>query len=456
MFNIYFRGCLPFRDVFIHAMIQDGHGQKMSKSLGNGVDPSDIIHSHGADAMRFTLTAMTTHTQDVRLPVALVDPETGEQFEPAFVQSPAGYTVAAPIQERGGRRRVSSYGLASGEAVPDEATPLARNTSPKFDMGRNFANKLWNAARFALERLSDAPEVDLAEAPGEPGLLDRWMLSRLVRAVGEADRALARYEFNRYADTLYQVFRHELCDWYIEAVKPTIRNSRVQRRVLARALDVCLRLLHPSMPFITEALWEKLNELAPDRAESGGVQGLEVITVPHAPLLVCAPWPVVDATAGVDPEAESCFERVQALVQGIREVRTANQVPPKRCVDASIRALESRVAELAGAQALVEGLAGARVVSIGPDAACPAGAGRAACGEAEVFVHGVVDVAAERARLERRREEVEAHRQTLRKRLENPGYVNKAPAHLVQQTRDELAEAERELEALAAELEGLG
>src|SRR5690606_28202519 len=153
---------LPFRDVFIHAMLQDGEGRKMSKSLGNGVDPLDIIATHGADAMRFTLCHMTTQTQDVRMPV-----------------------------------------------VPDPAT--GRNTSPKLDLGRNFCNKLWNAARFALSILArgageaaDAP-ADAAIGPGNPltpgeaaflPLIDRWMLSRLAAAAAEIDEAIEGYEFS--------------------------------------------------------------------------------------------------------------------------------------------------------------------------------------------------------------------------------------------------------------------
>ncbi len=159
MFNLYFKNQLPFKDVFIHAMIQDGHGQKMSKSLGNGVDPLDIIRSHGSDAMRYTLTSMTTQTQDVRLPVDTIDPRSGETFTPKFITGPGGVKVAAPVQEwppGSGREMVSSYGLASGQAEPtgdDGALPLARNTSEKFDVGQRFATKLWNATRFALGHL---------------------------------------------------------------------------------------------------------------------------------------------------------------------------------------------------------------------------------------------------------------------------------------------------------------
>ncbi|NJL32134.1 MAG: class I tRNA ligase family protein [Phycisphaerales bacterium] len=184
MFNLYLRGCLPFQDVFIHAMIQDGEGRKMSKSLGNGVDPLDIIHSHGADALRFTLAQMTTQTQDVRMPV-VKDPATG------------------------------------------------RNTSPKFDLGRNFSNKIWNATRFAMSVLEQSSQQTTAGAdPQSPGmampgssstnhgLVNEWILSRLAQLVSDSQSALAQFEFSRYAQGLYDFFWRDLCDWYIEAIKP--------------------------------------------------------------------------------------------------------------------------------------------------------------------------------------------------------------------------------------------
>ncbi|HCD32547.1 MAG TPA: hypothetical protein DER01_09060, partial [Phycisphaerales bacterium] len=168
MFNRYFRkGDLPFKDVFIHAMIQDGHGQKMSKSLGNGVDPFDIIHLHGSDAMRFTLASMTTQTQDVRLPVDMVCPHTQQSFTPKYVGDGRGHKVAAPLQDSPhakGKKMVSSYGVSSGKQTPTDEMPAARNTSEKFDLGRNFANKLWNAVRFSLSNLeSMTPGSDTGE-----------------------------------------------------------------------------------------------------------------------------------------------------------------------------------------------------------------------------------------------------------------------------------------------------
>ena len=229
MFNRYFlNGRLPFKDVFIHAMVQDGHGQKMSKSLGNGVDPRDIIFSHGADAMRFTLVQMTTDTQDVRMPVEMVCPHSGVSFEPEFVRTQAGHLVAAPIQvspQDDSKQMVSAYGAASGVAEPDKQTPLARNTSSKFDLGRNFANKLWNATRFALNRIDEGlvKDIDLANRP----FIDKWIFARLDETVQKLEESMDKYQFNIFADTLYDFVWHDVCDRYLEAVKPSIDLSLI-------------------------------------------------------------------------------------------------------------------------------------------------------------------------------------------------------------------------------------
>jgi len=392
MFNLYFRGQLPFKDVFIHAMIQDGEGRKMSKSLGNGVDPLDIIHSHGADAMRFTLASMTTTTQDVRMPVKR-----------------------------------------------DEAS--GRNTSEKFDFGRNFANKLWNATRFALTKLSAHPPSAIRHPPS---LADRWILSRTAEVIAQTTAALDTYDFHNYADRLYHFIWGDVCDWYIEAVKPTIETSGEQQRVLAGVLDVCLRLLHPAMPFITERLWDALNAAYPRR----GVDGL---TLPGGDLLVKAAWPTASESLR-DDAASAQFERVRELVAMLREVRTQSKIPPRQTVKASLKVADL---DLDAARPLIEALANVELVAAGPDVAKPANAAMAVRPIGEVYVHDAVtaDLAdAERDRLQKRLTEVERSIAALNGRLSNKGYTDKAPAHLVQQTRDELARAEAERDLLARQL----
>jgi valyl-tRNA synthetase len=275
---------VPFSDVYIHAMIQDGDGRPMKKSLGNGVDPLDIIATHGTDALRFTVAWMATETQDVRLPV-----------------------------------------------VKDAAT--GRNTSPKFDMGRNFCNKLWNAMRFALMNLAGVEETTEGECHGllanrdhnSPSsfdvsamrLEDRWILSRSEQVCRKVTEELEAFQFQASLTALYDFFWHDLCDWYLEVIKPRMadRAARgVPQRVLALVLDRTLRLLHPYVPFITEAAWEGLNATIRDRSLPG------LAAAPPSEKLITAAWP--EATRGViDVAAEQEFALRQELIEGVRKAK---------------------------------------------------------------------------------------------------------------------------------------
>ncbi|MEM1329528.1 MAG: valine--tRNA ligase [Planctomycetota bacterium] len=409
MFNRYFLGeddlpgQLPFEDVFIHAMIQDGEGRKMSKSLGNGVDPLDIIHSHGADAMRFTLCQMTTQTQDVRMPVER-DPETG------------------------------------------------RNTSPKFDLGRNFCNKLWNASRFTAGILTGEAAkhqgTELSEDESGLALIDRWMLSRLAATVESLDAALGSFQFSVYADRIYDLLWRDFCDWYLEGIKPTVNSNADQRAVLRNTLDAILRLLHPVMPFITESIYERLREI-----DAGVTEGLTLSEPERSGLLCTAGWP---DTAGLrDEDAETLFERVRTLVGAIREVRAQHRVQPRRKV--TLHATTALLPLVDQADGLVETLAG--VGKITTDTAPETG------GVAFTFEAGelklsdladAVDTGAERERLTRQQGELSKSAKALEGRLSNPGYTEKAPTHLVQQTRDQLDQVKAELAAVEEQLRTLG
>jgi len=442
---------LPFFDVFVHAMIQDGHGQKMSKSLGNGVDPMDIIHTHGSDAMRFTLASMTTHTQDVRLPVDLICPHTGKQFYPETVTTPQGYKVAAPIQEcpdGSGRKMVSSYGLNSGQAQPTDDMPVARNSSEKFDIGQRFANKLWNAARFALSHLEQpGGDTEHRFSHEELQLADAWIASRLARTVRTANDALRDYEFADYAQTLYDFVWRDFCDWYVELVKPVIGSDEQRRQMLATCLDASLRLLHPAMPFITEQLWSALNQTRTGR-------GAEGITLPDSELLIHAPWPRLSDKL-IDNKREETFARLQQLVSAIREVRTTHKVPPRQIVDVSAKAPSDKSQTLLKYRNIVATLANMGGGELGPDVERPRDAASTVVGDVELYVHGVVDPETERKRLEKRQQELDKQIQTLEGRLDNENYVNKAPAHLVQETRDQLTAAQRERETIESQLAAL-
>ncbi len=439
MFNRYFLdGRLPFHDVFIHAMIQDGHGQKMSKSLGNGVDPRDIIHSHGADAMRFTLVQMTTDTQDVRMPVDMTCPHTGERFIPAFITTAAGHVVAAPIQTSPSDRTktmVSAYGVANGIS-PTPDVPLARNSSPKFDIGRNFANKVWNATRFALKRVPDgstaSEPIDLAGRP----FADRWIIARLDETVADLEQSLARYQFNSYADTLYDFVWHDVCDRYLEMVKPTIDDDRDQQLVLAAVLDAVLRILHPVCPFVTETLWPHVRA-----ARCGDIAG---VVLPDAELVAGAAWPIIERSA-VDRSATATYARVDALVAQIRTIRANQNVKPRHGISLHVPAPVRELMRVA--DGVVETLAGiADVVDLDGDR--PVLTVPLAFEGAEVLVSNLaenIDLDAERARLAKTIEAKAAQVAGFEGRLGTPSFVDNAPESVVTETRTRLASAQADL-----------
>ncbi|MCC6229121.1 MAG: valine--tRNA ligase [Phycisphaerales bacterium] len=443
-------GPLPFRDVFIHCVIQDGQGQKMSKSLGNGVDPLDIISSHGADAMRFTLCNMATQTQDVRMPVDLICPHTGATFTPKMFTNKDGYVVPVPVQEcptDKSKKMVTVYGVASGEAKATPEMPLAKNTSSKFDLGRNFANKIWNAARFAASMLSSgtppAEQVELSNL----SLVDRWMISRLAAATRQIDECIAQFDFAGYSQALYDIVWRDFCDWYLEAIKPTVAADASQKLVLRAALDVLLRLAHPVMPFISETIFEHLRS-TPVRSQSW-----LTLDEPPAELLCRAAWPRFAAGAE-DTGSVQEFARVQTLATSIREVRAQHNVPPKRKIVLHAPSVGTKLAESHSPllRALVP------IESITSDGAT--GASVAFVFESMEWkassLADAVDAGAERARLEKAIADKENSVRTLSARLANPGYADRAPPAMVQQTRDQLAKAVAELAANRAALASLG
>jgi len=428
-------------------MIQDGHGQKMSKSLGNGVDPRDIVYSHGSDAMRYTLVQMTTDTQDVRMPVDMVCPHTDQAFTPEYITTPAGHVVAAPIQESPGdssKKMVSAYGVATGTAAVTDDMPLARNTSPKFDIGRNFSNKVWNATRFALGRLEGKDNtgrvVDLSTAP----FADRWIMARLHQTVAALEKSLATYHFNEVANTLYDFIWRDVCDRYLEAIKSTVDDDADQQVVLGVVLDAVLRIMHPVCPFVTETLWPHVAAV-----RTGDVA---VATLPPSDLLATAAWPVVGDTAA-DAALVAEFERADALAAAVRTVRSDQQVKPRRMITMHIPAELSPL--LAVSDGYIESLAGIALVEIGDG---PAGASPLVFEGKQLALSDMVDAAdagAEVERLTKKADELRGQIGGLEGRLSNKGYVDNAPAHLVEETRGQLTAAQADLEATEAALAAL-
>ena len=392
-------GPAPFKEIFIHAMIQDGEGRKMSKSLGNGVDPLDIIHSHGADAMRFTLCQMTTQTQDVRMPVE-----------------------------------------------HDEAT--GKNTSPKFDLGRNLCNKLWNAAKFSMMMLEKNPiEPGMPIDPQELTLIDRWMLSRVVDATNKINTAQRNYMFKDYADTLYDLFWRDFCDWYLESIKPTIADNPNQRAVLRLVFEAILRLMHPVMPFITETLSERFADIPMNE-----ITGFNFAQTRTNETLCQSGWPEPDDELR-DEVAEEAYERVRSLVSTIREIRAQSQVAPKRKI--VLHASGSLADDIARWSPLVETLAGVESIS----SETPDGQAASFTFEGSEYqlsnLADALDEGAEKERLTKELATIEKSIGGIKGRLSNPGYTDKAPAHLVQQTRDQLAGLEKDRDATKSALDKL-
>jgi valyl-tRNA synthetase len=480
MFNRYFRdGKVPFRHVYVHAMIQDGYGQKMSKSLGNGVDPRDIIHTHGADAMRFTLVQLATGTQDVRLPVDMIcpHPACGHTFHPKEISTSAGYRVADAIQTCPAckKKMISGYGAASGTAKPTSDVPLARNSSTKFDEGRNFANKLWNAARFALSNLNENLRVPAAGASGahnvsssdafrnqnapasmttrlaDLSLVDRWIISRLHRTLHTIEDALADYQFKSYADAMYDFVWRDFCDWYLEAIKPTMKSNPAQQQVLRTVLNATMRMLHPIMPFVTETLWQHVAACGRgDRWDGRGV-GLPGIELPPSDLCATAAWPDISCEVE-DKSSLATFERIQALTNAIRTIRSERQVPPKKKI--RLAASRETLDLIKSAGGVVETLAG--VESIGPITSRPADAIPLAFEGSEILLTGLIeaiDTSAERTRLTKLMSEKERAIGGFRAKLSNEGYLAKAPADKVEETRRLLAQAEADFAAAKKALE---
>jgi valyl-tRNA synthetase len=418
MFNQYFLGRVPYRDVYIHAVIQDGEGRKMSKSLGNGVDPLDIIATHGADAMRFTLCHMATNTQDVRMPV-----------------------------------------------VKDSVT--GKNTSAKFDLGRNFANKLWNASRFALSMLpADSAalaaafqKLDVQPLDASLSMLDKWMLTKLAGAVREATTALEEYRFSDYATILYDLLWRDFCDWYLEGIKPSIAQSVAQQAVLATTLHAIVRLLHPVMPFVTETIFQQLAHVP-----TAFTQSLGMSPARKGGTLCTAGWPTLTSTDTLQwPASLAWMDELQGLVTAIRDTRAAQQVKPSRKIRLhhSSSALMDRFDGM-----LLMTLAGLGEISTTlPAPGEPAVALRFL--DQPLHLSGLRDAnealedagavqAGQRAQLERRIAELTKSVGTLEGRLNNPGYASKAPPKMVEETKAQLEKAREELVLAVREMESLG
>ncbi len=399
MMGQYCAGDIPFTDVFIHAMIQDGEGRKMSKSLGNGIDPLDIIDSHGADAMRYTLAAMTTQTQDVRMPVEEMD-------------------------------------LPDGRRV---------NTSPKFDVGRNFCNKLWNASRFAMMNLKGIPTW--GEIHPTKNLADAWILSRLQATVRDVTSAMSSYRFNEVCDTLYHFMWDELCDWYLEIIKTRINSGEnAPKAIVAHCLDVFLRLLHPVCPFITEQIWASLNSIAPSRGPGD---------IAAEPMLIRAQWPQADS-AFINKAAEENFTLMAELIRKVRNVRKQHEVAPSQKVDAIIEVTPQMAGMVGDNVDLLTSQAALGELKVSSEPVSPpANASAVTAGGIKLYVLDIIDRDAEVVRLTKHKETLQRGIKSIEAKLGNENFLEKAPQEVIEKERHRCEALKAELAAVLESLESL-
>jgi len=360
---------IPFRDVYFTSIIRDGKGRKMSKSLGNSPDPLDVIAEYGADALRFTIVYLAPLGQDV-----LYDNE-------------------------------------------------------KCELGRNFANKIWNAGRFLLmnkDQIGIAPDPGLSELHLD--LADRWILSRLHSTIEDLNLALDRFEINQATKILYEFIWHDFCDWYVEMIKARFYGDEpadVKKILVSRAIrifDQALRMLHPFMPFVTEELWQHLEERTSGES------------------IIVAPFPVC-GKKWIDKKTENEMAFVQNAINSVRNVRGELSVPPSKeielVVNFSDRAKEEIIRKY---QSYFQRLA--RVVKIDSlnGGAKPKHAASAVVDGGEVFIplEGLIDLDAERERIRKELTRVQGMVDGIKGKLSNQSFVNKAPKEVVDKEREKL------------------
>jgi len=385
MMGLKFMGQIPFRHVYVHALVRDAEGQKMSKSKGNVIDPLQVMDKYGTDALRFTLAAMASPGRDIKL----------------------------------SEERIEGY--------------------------RNFANKLWNAARFILMNLEGPrAEASVSDRP----VTDQWIMSRLHRCIDEVNKSLEQYRFDEAANTLYHFTWHEYCDWYLELTKPALadkssREAAITRTTLVESFEILLRLLHPFMPFITEEIWQAI----PHTGES----------------IMVAPYPPPNK-ACINDEIEQDIEGVLKVVAGVREIRGAQTIPPTKELSVSITAPNEGIERsLRAHETLIKSLGRVNTLKIGMKTVPPTHAATVplifpggAIGDLVIDLAGLIDVGKEQARIEKRLKELAAQMEQDEKKLSKPDFVAKVPPDVLKKTKARHEECRAEHEKLSGELHRLG
>jgi len=488
MFGLYAMGEVPFRHVYIHPKILDGRGETMSKSKGNGVDPVDIIHTHGADALRYSMADLTTETQDIRMPVEYLCPHCGGLTEQAAALKaeeqnrksrgqkldrklqPADCTKIKCLHKECGKEFATQW----ADAATKEQLGIGRETSEKFEIGRNFCNKLWNAARYAFMNLEG---TEARRHPGAPGpcsgmkeflhvLLpeDRWILARLSQTIRAYHSAIASYQFSASIKELREFFWDSLCDWYIELTKPRLGEPRTSVRatpttdahdpaqqVLAFCLDQVLRLWHPTIPFITERLWQQLNAIVPRRGLPGTIE-LKTDT-----MLIRAEFPPPEGYPALeDSQILDAFADLQDAVRGVRDLRAKCDVPPKDAVTVTVVVPPEHLEAFRTHAHIVRHMAGIGELHVAVTGSRPPNAGSVTIGRMRIFVHNISDDAAERARARKELEAFEKQIAGKQAKLGNAQFTANAKPEVVTAERQRLAELSAQRDLLRLHLAELG
>ena len=389
--GLEFTGKAPFSTVYIHGLIRDEKGQKMSKSKGNTIDPVQIIDKYGCDALRFTMTSLCTYGgQDIK--------------------------------------------------ISDE----------RFEYGRNFANKLWNASRFVLMNLEGVDDKPIDKE--KLTLVDKWILNQLNETAKLVNQYMKEYRIGEIAHTLYDFFRSEYCDWYVEIAKIQLQDGSLKantQRVLRYVLDMSLRMLHPIMPHITERVWG----LIP------GVKGVKAFTPngENAKALVVAEFPVFNEALSFPKEAAE-MKLVFDTITSLRNVRQSFNIPTSATVDVEIRAEGSEKEIFKEIEPYIHRLAKVNNISYAPkNAQTPPKSASAVVSASKLIVPlaDLIDLDAEIKRQEKKLEKLTNEKNSLEGRMKNEKFVANAPKELVEQTNARIEEISTQQKAIQELIDSL-
>ena len=418
MLSTHLMGEIPFKTVYVHGLVRDSQGHKMSKSKGNVLDPLDIVDGIDLET--------------------LVQKRTSGMMQPKLAEKIAKQTRSEFPDG------IASYGTDALRFTFCSLASTGRDI--KFDMGRvegyrNFCNKLWNATNFVLEN-TDGKDTGVNEEPVDLSAVDRWIISALQRTESEVTRQLDNFRFDLAAQALYEFVWDEYCAWYLELVKPvlwdetaSLERQRGTRRTLVRVLEAILRLAHPFMPFITEEIWQRIKALAGTSGDT----------------IMLQPWPEAES-AKVDAAAEADIDWVKTLMLGVRQIRGEMNISMAKRIDVILaNANADDLRRLADFEPLLAKLAKFESIRVLDAGAVAPLAATALVGDMQVLVPmaGLIDKDAELARLDKEIGRLEGEVKRVGGKLSNASFVDKAPAEVIEKERAKLAEAEQALTKLA-------